>query len=699
MMKLFFINIVTFCLVYVASAQAPQGINYQGVARGLDGQPLSQKEISVRISILNGSANGEIEYDEIHEIKTNTFGLFTLIIGKGTPGTGSFNFIGWTSGSKWLQIELDENGGRNFKQMGSQQLMSVPYALYAERSGNGYQAGQGISINNNMITNIGDGDTDSANELISSVSFDSDNKLRITDAGGTKEADLSGLVGAAQNLSSVLSQGNSAGNNAITNLAIPTNPSDAATKAYVDNHTDGDASATNEIQTLNKTGTTLSLSNGGGSVVLNDDDPGNEFQTLSTQFVNANTRSLSISDGNEINIDVTDADGNATNEAQTLSRTGSNLSLSQVAGIGGGTVSIDDADANPINEAQTLSKAGAVVSLTNVSGTGGGSFTLNDDSNTNEAQSISRFGSNVTLTQAGGAGGGSFSIDDADANPTNEAQTLSKAGAVISLTNVSGAGGGSITLNDDSNTNEAQTISRSGSNVTLTQANGTGGGTFSVDDADASPTNEAQTISRTGNTVTLTNVSGTGGGTFTVDADETNELQNLNQVLTQGNSAGGNAISNMANPTNAQDATTKSYVDNADNLLNARISATYAFKATFNYTNSSALIVNDQIMPFTIEDFDDFDVLGVSTFLASEAGTYIFFVEGYYNTLIAGGSLSLLYNGTKFPVTIVQPFGATQPRFSGSYMFKLLAGETVSLVGDNIAIGAQFNGKFFGNKL
>ncbi len=555
---LFFLSLLS----HYAVAQAPQGINYQGVARSTDGQPLSSKEISIRISILNGSANGDIEYDEIHEVKTNSFGLFTLVIGQGEPGKTLFNFVNWTAGKKWLQVEMDENGGRNFKLMGSQQLMSVPYALYAERAGNGYQAGHGIAINNNMITNLGDEDKDATNELISAVTFGTDNKLRITDAGGTKEADLSGLAGAAQDLSNVLSQGNSAGNSTITNLGTPVNASDATTKLYVDNldASDGDKSATNEIQTLSKTGSNISLSTGGGSVVLNDDSPTNELQTISTQSVDANTRSLTLSSGNTINVDV----------------------------------------------------------------------------------------------------------QDADASNTNEAQTLSKAGATVTLTNVNGVGGGSIVLNDDSNTNEAQTISRTGSTVTLTQANGAGGGSFSINDA---------------------------------DADATNELQTLNQVLTRGSDAGGNKINNLANPTNPQDATTKNYVDTQDAILSSMISTTYAFKATFDYQNLTGALVSDQIMPFVSEDFDDFNILGATSFTATEAGTYVFVVDGYYNTLSAGGSLSLLYNSVKYPITIVQPFGATQPRFSATFMFKLMVGQTVSLVGDNIALLGQFNGKFFGYKL
>jgi hypothetical protein len=145
-MKKLLLSLVLAILTLAAYSQAPKGINYQGVARDSDGKPIINKNISVHISILKNEANGEVEYSETHKPQTNQFGLFTLLIGQGTPGTGSFAFISWAVGNKWLQIEIDPEGGSSFQLAGTQQLMSVPYAFYSEYSGNssGLTAGQAL---------------------------------------------------------------------------------------------------------------------------------------------------------------------------------------------------------------------------------------------------------------------------------------------------------------------------------------------------------------------------------------------------------------------------------------------------------------------------------------------------------------------------------------------------------------------------
>jgi len=298
MNKLLLTFVLIAATILAAHAQAPKGINYQGVARDNEGKPIISMNISVRISILKGAATGEVEYSETHKPQTNQFGLFTLVIGQGTAGTGSFAFVSWAVGNKWLQIEIDPSGGSSFQLAGSQQLMSVPYAFYSEYSGNSSSLipGQGITISNNVISATGDGDNSSVNELITGASLTADKKLRITDAGGTTEVDLNTIAntdnqslsltgttlaitgGNTVNLASVITDGQnlSLGNPVGTNRTINITNGTSVTLDVADN----DNNSTNEIQTLSKAGTAVSLSNGGGSITLNDDDATNEIQNL-----------------------------------------------------------------------------------------------------------------------------------------------------------------------------------------------------------------------------------------------------------------------------------------------------------------------------------------------------------------------------------------------------------------------------------
>ena len=118
-------------------AQAPQALNYQAVARSSSGTVLAGAHVSLRFSIRSGSSSGTLVYQETDTATTNQFGLFSTYIGLGTPITGSFSGINWGGGSEFLEVELDPSGGSNFTTMGNTQLLSVPYALYAQSSGSG----------------------------------------------------------------------------------------------------------------------------------------------------------------------------------------------------------------------------------------------------------------------------------------------------------------------------------------------------------------------------------------------------------------------------------------------------------------------------------------------------------------------------------------------------------------------------------
>jgi hypothetical protein len=128
--------IAAFLLIAVnAMPQIPQAFNYQAVARDASGNVLSSQLISLRITILDGSSSGTVVYTETQMANTNQFGIFTLALGKGSVQFGAFSSINWASGSKFLKVEMDASGGTSFVTMGTTELLSVPYAMYANSSG------------------------------------------------------------------------------------------------------------------------------------------------------------------------------------------------------------------------------------------------------------------------------------------------------------------------------------------------------------------------------------------------------------------------------------------------------------------------------------------------------------------------------------------------------------------------------------
>ena len=93
----------------------------------------------LRFTILDGSASGTVVYQETQTATTNSLGLFVVNIGQGTPVTGNFSTINWGGGNKFTQVELDVAGGTSFTNMGTSQMLSVPYSLYSAHSGDAVQ--------------------------------------------------------------------------------------------------------------------------------------------------------------------------------------------------------------------------------------------------------------------------------------------------------------------------------------------------------------------------------------------------------------------------------------------------------------------------------------------------------------------------------------------------------------------------------
>ncbi len=130
-----FIPVVFICVSFFCNSQVPHAFKYQAVIRDTTGAVISNQLVSLRISILQGDISGEVSYSEIHDVKTNMLGLVNLEIGRGLVVQGDFTQISWGAESHFIQIEIDAEGAMNYKYMGTSQLLSVPYALYAEKCG------------------------------------------------------------------------------------------------------------------------------------------------------------------------------------------------------------------------------------------------------------------------------------------------------------------------------------------------------------------------------------------------------------------------------------------------------------------------------------------------------------------------------------------------------------------------------------
>ena len=116
-------------------AQVPQKFNYQGIARDTKGNPLAKQIMSLKIIVLPTSDASEGEYEEMQSVTTNEFGLYNLQIGNGTALKGEMKTVKWETGNKYIKVMIDPAGGSNFVDAGTTQLLSVPYAIYADKAG------------------------------------------------------------------------------------------------------------------------------------------------------------------------------------------------------------------------------------------------------------------------------------------------------------------------------------------------------------------------------------------------------------------------------------------------------------------------------------------------------------------------------------------------------------------------------------
>jgi hypothetical protein len=289
MKKIYALTISLLLLINLANAQVPQGFKYQTAIRDNNGAVIANKLVAIKLSLLTGAANGTAIYSEVHKVASNDFGVANLNVGNGTVGLGNFSTIDWGSNTFFLKTEVDINNGTSFIFMGSSQLLSVPFAMYAAKSANASD----------------DKDKDSTNEL-QSISL-TNNNLQLNKNGGS--VDLTKYDKDSQQLvlnGNILSI--TKGNSVVLSGAV-----------------DLDADPSNELQNLSISKDTLKLSKANYIVLPkdNDADSSNEIQSLTYR-----NDSLYLSKSNFIKF-TKDNDRDSLNELQTISRSNDTLYLSK----------------------------------------------------------------------------------------------------------------------------------------------------------------------------------------------------------------------------------------------------------------------------------------------------------------------------------------------------------------------------------
>jgi hypothetical protein len=324
MKKLYTFLIAIILCIGFSNAQTPQGFKYQAVVRDNSGLALANKLVAIRLSLLLNSTNGTSVYSEVHNIATNDFGVANLNVGAGTNTTGNFASIDWGAGTYFLKTEADITNGSNFVFLGTSQLLSVPYAMYAAKSANAandfdkdsLNEIQNLNVSNNKLSitkgNQVNLDADTTNE-IQQLSLNNNN-LQLNKNGGS--VDLSKYDKDSQQLvlnGNILSI--TKGNSIVLSGAV-----------------DLDADPTNEIQNLSIKKDTISISNANYIILPknNDADSTNEIQTLTYK-----NDTIQLSKSNLIKLPK-DNDRDSLNELQTLQQNGNVVTMNK----GGGSISV-----------------------------------------------------------------------------------------------------------------------------------------------------------------------------------------------------------------------------------------------------------------------------------------------------------------------------------------------------------------------
>ena len=468
----------------IAQDKVPLGIHYQAVARDNYGNELVNRKISVRFSIIKDDPLGEVVYQELFlDILTSRFGVFSLVIGHGTPTgnspCGELSQISWESAFHFLKVEVKfEN---DYMDMGTMQFLAVPYALYARKSLEPGPAGpkgdagpkgepgdpasddQTLSFDGSSLS-IGGGNSLSLTDLLQNltVAYQADGtylgisrgnsvKLATIEADGDPKNELQDLTISSDKLK-------------ITNNTLATewdlspyrqsllwDPSARIISISGTNSTvnlselenDADADVSNEIQDIALSGDLLTItknpSSAGVSLVKYLDD-------TDRQQLGFNTSDNILSLTNSTSVDLTslknDADFDITNEIQDLELTGDLLKITKNSSSAGVNLNkyLDDTD----NQQLEFNSVNNTLILTGNDPVDLSSLENDADADaTNEIQDLQLIGNKLSITGKTGA----FELNMATYLDDTDDQTLTFTETDL-LKTISISGGNSVDIDN-----------------------------------------------------------------------------------------------------------------------------------------------------------------------------------------------------------------------------------------------------------
>jgi hypothetical protein len=321
-----YLTVLLFAMNFLRSSGQPGiplGIHYQAVARDNYGKELASRKIDVKFSIVSDNPIGPVVYQELHSgIITSKYGVFSLIIGHGTPTGGLYgelSQIAWSSAWHYLRVEVKFDN--SFVDMGTMQFLSVPYALYAQKSLEPGPVGpRGDAGPQGLPGPKGDpGDPATDNQTLSVINVDGSDYLAISGGNQVKISNIERDGDPTNEIQDLLINADK--------LKITRNPAavewdlspyrqsltyDPATRVMGITGTtssinltelkdDADADPTNEIQSLSLAADVLSIS-GGNNVNLSAYRDNTDNQTL-TYSETSNSKTLQISGGNTVTLD------------------------------------------------------------------------------------------------------------------------------------------------------------------------------------------------------------------------------------------------------------------------------------------------------------------------------------------------------------------------------------------------------------